>query len=78
MVRPVASHFAFEPPPAELALRFGASQDGMRLVMPPTLFFILQLPFTNLAHALFPASVANGLICGAFTAYICYDCFHYL
>jgi 4-hydroxysphinganine ceramide fatty acyl 2-hydroxylase len=50
----------------------------MRLVMPPTLFFILQLPFTNLAHALFPASVANGLICGAFTAYICYDCFHYL
>lgn len=53
-------------------------QDGMRLVMPPTLFFILQLPFTNLAHILFPAAVANGIICGAFTAYICYDCFHYL
>lgn len=71
----VALTLAPSPLPSSLAPR---PQDGMRLVMPPTLFFMLQLPFTNLAHALFPASVANGLICGAFTAYICYDCFHYL
>lgn len=52
--------------------------DGMRLVMPPTLFFLLEFPFTNLAHWILPRAVANGVISGAFTAYICYDCFHYL
>lgn len=47
-----------------------SSQDGLRLVMPPVLFFTLQLPFTTLAHALFPSPVAKGLISGAFTFYV--------
>ncbi|KAL7415184.1 hypothetical protein BDY24DRAFT_383994 [Mrakia frigida] len=51
--------------------------DGLRLVMPPVLFFILQLPFTNLAHAILPHSAANGVISGAFTFYVFYDCMHY-
>src|ERR1700761_360147 len=38
----------------------------LRLVMPPTLFFLLSFPVTRLAHALFPASFANGAISGAF------------
>jgi 4-hydroxysphinganine ceramide fatty acyl 2-hydroxylase len=45
--------------------------------MPPTLFFILETPFTKLAHALFPKAVANGIISGAFAFYILYDCMHY-
>ena len=39
----------------------------LRLVMPPTLFFVLQLPFTQLAYVIFPVAVANGIIAGAFT-----------
>lgn len=35
--------------------------------MPPALFFALQAPFTRLAHILFPAPVANGIIAGSFT-----------
>jgi len=35
--------------------------------MPPVLFFILQLPFTQLGYALFPAAIANGIIAGSFT-----------
>lgn len=35
--------------------------------MPPILFASLQLPFTQLGHALFPAPIANGIISGAFT-----------
>lgn len=50
----------------------------MRLVMPPVLFFTLELPFTTLAHLILPRPVANGVISGAFTAYVCYDCLHYL
>lgn len=34
--------------------------------MPPVLFAALSYPFTQLAHALFPASYANGIIAGAF------------
>ena len=34
--------------------------------MPPTLFFLLSFPVTQLAHALFPAALANGAISGAF------------
>lgn len=34
--------------------------------MPPVLFTTLSLPFTRLAHKLFPAAVANGIIAGAF------------
>jgi len=51
--------------------------DRLRLVMPPMLFITLETPMTNLAHALFPAAIANGLIAGAFTFYILYDCMHY-
>lgn len=51
--------------------------DRLRLVMPPTLFFSLSYPFTQLGHALFPASIANGIISGAFTFYVLYDCMHY-
>ena len=38
----------------------------LRLVMPPTLFFLLSFPVTRLAHALFPAAFSNGAISGAF------------
>ena len=51
--------------------------DRLRLVMPPTLFFMLETPFTNLAHLIFPAPIANGIIAGSFTFYILYDCMHY-
>jgi hypothetical protein len=39
----------------------------LRLVMPPVLFYVLQAPFTRLAHILFPAAMANGIIAGSFT-----------
>lgn len=52
--------------------------DKLRLVMPPTLFIVLQAPFTKLAHSLFPKSIANGIIAGAFTFYILYDVCHWL
>lgn len=45
--------------------------------MPPILFFSLQAPVTTLAHAILPASVANGIISGAFSFYVGYDCMHY-
>jgi sterol desaturase/sphingolipid hydroxylase (fatty acid hydroxylase superfamily) len=51
--------------------------DRLRLVMPPTLFLALETPFTNLAHLIFPKAAANGIIAGAFTFYILYDCMHY-
>ncbi|GBE87411.1 oxidoreductase [Sparassis latifolia] len=51
--------------------------DRLRLVMPPAMFAALEAPMTALAHALFPAAVANGIIAGAFTFYIVYDCMHY-
>jgi 4-hydroxysphinganine ceramide fatty acyl 2-hydroxylase len=41
--------------------------DRLRLVMPPVLFATLQAPFTRLAHILFPAPMANGVIAGSFT-----------
>lgn len=50
--------------------------DGLRLVMPPLLFTVLQAPFTKLAHSLFPSYIANGIIAGAFTFYIGYDLAH--
>lgn len=43
-----------------------SSPDRLRLVMPPVLFSALSIPFTLLAHALFTAAVANGIIAGAF------------
>jgi 4-hydroxysphinganine ceramide fatty acyl 2-hydroxylase len=51
--------------------------DRLRLVMPPTLFFILETPFTKLAHLIFPKAIANGIIAGSFAFYILYDCMHY-
>lgn len=51
--------------------------DKLRLVMPPTLFFILETPFTQLAHVIFPKAMANGVITGAFAFYVLYDMVHY-
>ncbi|KAI0071275.1 oxidoreductase [Panus rudis PR-1116 ss-1] len=51
--------------------------DRLRLVMPPTLFTMLSFPFTQLAHAIFPAAMANSVIAGSFTFYVLYDCMHY-
>ncbi|KDQ60181.1 hypothetical protein JAAARDRAFT_32561 [Jaapia argillacea MUCL 33604] len=51
--------------------------DRLRLVMPPALFAALSLPFTRLAHVLFPPAVANGIIAGSYTFYVLYDCMHY-
>lgn len=41
--------------------------DRMRLVMPPVMFFALSYPFTQLAHAIFPAPMANCVIAGSYT-----------
>ncbi|KAI0264676.1 fatty acid-2 hydroxylase [Gloeopeniophorella convolvens] len=51
--------------------------DKLRLVMPPTLFLMLSFPMTQLAHALFPAAMANGTISGSFVFYVIYDTMHY-
>ncbi|KAI0694956.1 oxidoreductase [Cytidiella melzeri] len=51
--------------------------DQLRLVMPPALFAALSYPFTQLAHTLFPAAMANAIIAGAFTFYVLYDVMHY-
>jgi 4-hydroxysphinganine ceramide fatty acyl 2-hydroxylase len=66
--------------------------DRLRLVMPPPLFFFLSFPMTRLGYLLFPVSIANGIIAGAFTfcelisliilSYlpwidVLYDCMHY-
>ena len=39
--------------------------------MPPALFIMLSYPFTQLAHAIFPTAVANGIITGAYTFCTC-------
>jgi 4-hydroxysphinganine ceramide fatty acyl 2-hydroxylase len=39
--------------------------------MPPLLFGTLQVPFTKLAHTLFPPAMANGVISGGFTFCTC-------
>ncbi|KAL4073543.1 hypothetical protein J3A83DRAFT_4229344 [Scleroderma citrinum] len=51
--------------------------DRLRLVMPPILFAILQVPFTQLGYSVVPTPIANGIISGAFTFYVLYDCMHY-
>ncbi len=58
-------------------LRLNLPSHRLRLVMPPLLFFVLSYPFTQLAHLIFPKSIANGIISGAFFFYILYDCMHY-
>lgn len=40
--------------------------NRLRLVMPPLMFSVLSFPMTQLAHLLFPPSMANGIISGAF------------
>lgn len=42
------------------------NSHSLRLVMPPALFAALSFPFTQLAHVVFPAAMANGVIAGAF------------
>jgi 4-hydroxysphinganine ceramide fatty acyl 2-hydroxylase len=53
--------------------------DKYRLVMPPTLFVVLALPFWKLAHTLFFFNwyVATAVYCGGVFGYICYDMTHY-
>jgi len=53
--------------------------DKLRLVMPPTLFLALALPFWKLAHTVFywNWSVATTVFCGGIFGYICYDLTHY-
>ncbi|KAI0314161.1 fatty acid-2 hydroxylase [Amylostereum chailletii] len=51
--------------------------DPLRLVMPPVMFFALSFPMTRLAHTLFSPAMANGVISGAFSFYVLYDCMHY-
>ncbi|KAK3683902.1 inositolphosphorylceramide-B C-26 hydroxylase [Podospora appendiculata] len=53
--------------------------DKYRLVMPPTMFFVLAAPFWKLAHSIFywDWSVATAVFCGGITGYIGYDLTHY-
>jgi len=53
--------------------------DKLRLVMPPTLFFVLAFPFYKLAHLVFfyNWSVATTIFCGAIFGYVFYDLTHY-
>lgn len=53
--------------------------DRLRLVMPPTLFLVLALPFWKLAHTVFFYSwfAATAVFCGGIFGYICYDLTHY-
>ncbi|EPS25591.1 hypothetical protein PDE_00525 [Penicillium oxalicum 114-2] len=53
--------------------------DRYRLVMPPTLFVILALPFWKLAHTVFFYNwfAATQVYCGGIFGYVCYDLTHY-
>jgi 4-hydroxysphinganine ceramide fatty acyl 2-hydroxylase len=53
--------------------------DRYRLVMPPTLFLILAIPFYKLAHTVFFYDwyAAVTVFSGGIFGYICYDCTHY-
>ncbi|KAK0612847.1 fatty acid hydroxylase [Bombardia bombarda] len=53
--------------------------DKYRLVMPPTLFIVLAIPFWKLAHFVFAFNwfVATAIFCGGITGYIIYDLTHY-
>lgn len=53
--------------------------DRLRLVMPPTLFLALALPFWKLAHTLFfyDWNAATAVFCGGVFGYVCYDLTHY-
>ncbi|KAK6430221.1 fatty acid alpha-hydroxylase [Oleoguttula sp. CCFEE 5521] len=53
--------------------------DRLRLVMPPTMFVALALPFWKLAHTVFAYDwyAAVTVFCGGIFGYIVYDCTHY-
>lgn len=53
--------------------------DRYRLVMPPTLFFVLATPFYKLAHLVFAYNefAAIEVFSGGIFGYICYDLTHY-
>lgn len=53
--------------------------DRLRLVMPPTLFIVLAIPFWHLAHTVFFYDwyAAVAAYCGGIFGYICYDLTHY-
>ncbi|MCJ1475520.1 fatty acid alpha-hydroxylase [Lambiella insularis] len=53
--------------------------DKLRLVMPPTLFIALAIPFYKLAHTVFYWDwyVATAVFCGGIFGYIGYDLTHY-
>lgn len=53
--------------------------DRLRLVMPPTLFVALALPWWKLAHVVFfyDWSAATAVYCGGIFGYMCYDMTHY-
>ena len=51
--------------------------DRYRLVMPPVLFAVLSFPMLLLAHAVFPAAMANAVIAGSYSMYVVYDTMHY-
>ena len=53
--------------------------DKYRLVMPPTLFLVLAIPFWKLAHTVFwwDWYVAVTVFSGGIFGYICYDCTHF-
>jgi 4-hydroxysphinganine ceramide fatty acyl 2-hydroxylase len=53
--------------------------DKLRLVMPPTLLFVLAIPFWKLAHTIFFYDwyAAVAAFSGGLFGYICYDMTHY-
>ncbi|KAL4795741.1 hypothetical protein BDV19DRAFT_362575 [Aspergillus venezuelensis] len=53
--------------------------DKYRLVMPPSLFIILAIPFWKLAHTVFYYNWYAAVLayCGGVFGYICYDLTHY-
>ncbi|KAF2124867.1 Inositolphosphorylceramide-B hydroxylase [Dothidotthia symphoricarpi CBS 119687] len=53
--------------------------DKYRLVMPPTLFIVLAIPFWKLAHIVVPYDwyAATAVFCGGIFGYTCYDMTHY-
>ncbi|KAH9898771.1 inositolphosphorylceramide-B C-26 hydroxylase [Xylariomycetidae sp. FL2044] len=53
--------------------------DRYRLVMPPTLFVVLAIPFWKLAHTLFSFNwyLGTAIYSGGIFGYICYDLTHY-
>lgn len=52
--------------------------DRYRLVMPPTLFCVLALPFYKLVFSALPYYMACSGFAGGTLGYICYDVTHYL